>query len=674
MRHSSFFWLLVPFLVAGCSPERPQYASFDDYPVPNSPIEELTYSPKSSIFRVWSPAADSAKLRLYGQGLGGESLRTIAMKWKPDGLWQTEEKGDLGGQFYTFSIYQDGQWMEETPGIFAKAVGVNGKRGAIIRLSETDPAGWENDRKPEFQNLADAIVYEMHWRDFTISETSGLKNRGKFLSLTESGASNTDGLASGIEHLKELGVTHIHILPSYDYSTVDESRPDSAQYNWGYDPLNYNVPEGSYSTNAIDPACRIREFKEMVMACHKAGIRVVLDVVYNHTVDIEGSGFHRTAPGYFHRKREDGTWGDASGCSNETASERPMMRKFMLESVAYWMKEYHIDGFRFDLMGIHDLETMQQIQEMASQIDPNVLIYGEGWAAEAPQYPTEQLAMKANTHRLTGIAAFCDEMRDGLRGPFSDDEQPAFLAAIPGHEQSIRFGIVGCIDHPEVDMSRVNYSDTAWTREPQQMISYVSCHDDMCLVDRLKASIPQLRKVGSKGLSRTQQDLLIRLNKLAQTAVFTSQGIPFLFAGEEVLRDKQGVHNSYNSPDAINAIDWRLKAKNLSVFEYYRSLIAMRKAHKAFRMGSADLVRQAVRFLQTPDCVVAYTIDGSVVNDPWGQIVVVLNANPRPVSVNLPKGNYTVVCRDGRINLNGMGKQKGGKVLVAAQSALILHQ
>lgn len=636
-----------------------EYASYNDYPTPNTSLTEMNYSPAQTDFQLWAPTAEKVELRLYAAGQGGKCLKTVAMKRASDGTWHATLRGDLDGRFYTFNVRKGGKWLGENPGINAHAVGVNGHRAAVIDLKTTDPADWCSDKAPKRNDI---VIYEMHHRDFSISETSGITNKGKFVALTESGTKSPAGHATGIDHLKELGVTHVHILPSYDYVTVDESRPDVPQYNWGYDPLNYNVPEGSYSTNAADPKARIREFKEMVQALHKNGIKLVLDVVYNHTMDIEGSNFHRTVPGYFHRQRPDGSWANGSGCSNETASEREMMRRYMVESVKYWMTEYHVDGFRFDLMGIHDIETMNAIRHEAEKINPDVLIYGEGWAAEAPQLPQDKLAMKANVHQMPGIAAFSDDIRDALRGPFSDDHQTAFLGGLKGNEESLKFGIVGAIAHPQVDMTKVNYSKEPWTAQPHQMISYVSCHDDMCLVDRLRTSVP--------GLTETD---LVRLDLLAQTAVFTSQGIPFIQAGEEVLRDKKGVHNSYNSPDSINAIDWSRKDSHPEVFAYYKGLIQLRNEHPAFRMLDADLVRKHLEFLPATDCVVAFRLKNHAAGDAWNDIIVVLNGNNVPSEVSVPAGNYELVAHDACLDLNGLGLVTGDKVTVAPRSATIMY-
>ena len=636
-----------------------EYASFADYPTPSGSLTEMNYSPSQTEFQLWAPTAEKVELRIYKAGQGGKAKKTIAMKRASDGTWHAHVKGNLEGSFYTFNVRRDGTWLGENPGINAHAVGVNGHRAAIVDLRTTDPEGWAADKAPKRNDI---VIYEMHHRDFSIDPNSGIEQKGKFVALTERGTHTPAGSATGIDHLKDLGVTHVHILPSYDYVTVDETRPDEPQYNWGYDPLNYNVPEGSYSTNAADPKARIREFKEMVKALHDNGIKLVLDVVYNHTMDIEGSNFHRTVPGYFHRQRPDGSWANGSGCSNETASEREMMRRYMVESVKYWMTEYHVDGFRFDLMGIHDIETMNLIRREAEKLNPDVLIYGEGWAAEAPQLPGEKLAMKANVHRMPGIAAFSDDIRDALRGPFSDDHQTAFLGGLPGNEESIKFGIAGAIAHPQVDMSRVNYSKEAWTAQPHQMISYVSCHDDMCLTDRLRASVP--------GLSEGD---LIRLDLLAQTAVMTSQGIPFILAGEEVLRDKKGVHNSYNSPDDINLIDWSRKDAHPEVYSYYKGLIALRDAHPAFRMLDADLVRQHLEFLPASDCVVAFRLKDHAAGDAWKDIIVVLNGNNTAAETMIPGGNYEVIAHDARIDLNGLGSLTGNVVNVAPRSATILR-
>ena len=615
-------------------------------------FNEVSYSPKATTFSlVTAPEVKKVNV-LISDADNNEAQLVKSMKRVGAGKWQLTVKNDLKGKYYLFGVYNNAQ-PDLTPGVFAKAVGVNGQRGAIIDLKDTDPEGWSEDKRPELRNPVDLVIYEMHHRDFSIDYSSGIKNKGKFLALTEPKA---------IEHLKRLGVNAIHILPSFDYASVDESQPDKPQYNWGYDPLNYNVPEGSYSTNAADPKTRIKEFKQMVQALHKAGIRVILDVVYNHTFNIDGSNFQKTYPGYYFRHRPDGTYSDGSGCGNETASEKPLMREFMVESVKYWVNEYHIDGFRFDLMGVHDIETMNLIRAELDKIDPSIYVYGEGWSAGSCAYPQEKLAMKANARQLNGIGAFSDEMRDALRGPFSDDRKGGFLAGMPNCEESIKFGITGAIDHPQVDMTKVNYSKAAWTNEPSQMIAYVSCHDDMCLTDRLRATVPNI-----------SDDELIRLDLLAQTAVLTSQGVPFLLSGEEMLRDKKGEHNSFRSPDSINRFDWNNLKRYPQVFDYYSKLIALRKAHPAFRMGNAEEVKKNLVFLDAPEGVVAFQLKNNAGGDSWKDIIVVLNANKTERAINVPEGLYTKVLANGKVDENGLGILNGSNVTVAPQSALIIH-
>ena len=607
----------------------------------NFNFNEVDCGPEATTFQIFAPTtAKRVVVRIYNDGIGGRPVKTVKMKLAGD-VWQATVKGNLLGKFYTFDMGKG-----ECPGVFAKAVGVNGQRGAIVNLVKTDPEDWCCDAHPVIKSPVDLVVYEMHHRDFSIARPDA-KYPGKFLALTEPWA---------IDHLKALGVNAVHILPSYDYGSVDETRLNTPQYNWGYDPVNYNVPEGGYSTNPYDPACRILEFKQMVQALHNAGIAVVLDVVYNHTYDIDHSNFQRTYPDYYYRVGSNG-----SGCGNETASEQPMMRKFMIESVKYWINEYHIDGFRFDLMGCHDIETMNEIRKAVDAIDPTIFIYGEGWSAGQCALPTEQLGVKANISKMPCIAAFSDEIRDALRGPFDDDKKSAWLDK--GVEtESLKFGIVGAITHPQVDMSKVNYSKVPWATEPTQMMSYVSCHDDMCLVDRLKASIPDI-----------SDEELIRLDLLAQTAVFTSQGVPFMLSGEELLRSKKGVHNSFESPDSINQLDWKNLQRYPQVFKYYQDLIALRKHHPAFRLGDAHLVRKHLEFLDAPKGVVAFRLKDYAGRDDWRNIVVILNANREQASVSLPKAMYTIVCQNGEINEASTNKLFGRRALVAPQTAMILH-
>lgn len=610
-------------------------------------FNEMSYQQGMTEFRLNAPT--EATLRIYDNGSDTKAAKTVKMKKASNGEWVATVKGNLKGKFYTFDTGNG-----ECPGLFAKAVCVNGDRAAIVDMTDTNPEGWANDVRPNLKSPCDLVIYELHHRDFSIDASSGLVNKGKFLALAEPKA---------IDYLKRLGVNAIHILPSFDFASVDETRLDQPQYNWGYDPKNYNVPEGSYATDPYEPTRRIKEFKTMVMALHKAGIRVILDVVYNHTFNIKNSNFQRISPDYYYRKTADGRYSDGSGCGNETASEKPLMRTYMIESVKYWVNEYHIDGFRFDLMGVHDIETMNQIRHEVNNIDPSIYIYGEGWSAGSCAYPTEKLAMKANAQKLDGIGAFSDEMRDALRGPFSDEHKGGFLAGVSGQEESIKFGIVGAIQHPQVDMTKVNYSKAPWTNSPSQMVSYVSCHDDMCLTDRLRTSIPGINT-----------DELIRLDLLAQTAVFTSQGVPFMLCGEEMLRDKKGVANSFRSPDNINHLDWNNLKKYPEVFDYYSGLIALRKAHPAFRLGNTEAVRQHLEFLSAPSGVVAFRLKNHAGGDAWNNIVVILNANRTPQTISIPMNQYTAVVKDGVVKAEGIGETiNADKVEVSAQRAMIIY-
>jgi len=614
-------------------------------------FDEMVYSPDETEFRLFAPS-DAECYVVVGTD-------SIAMTLGTDSIWRATAQGDRKGDTYQFLVNG-----EPSPGVFAKAVTVNGEKGVVVDLRDSDPEGWESDR-PVRRLPQDIVVYEMHHRDFSVSQPS-TRYPGKFLALTEPWA---------ISHLTDLGVNAVHVLPSYDYGSVDETRLDEPQYNWGYDPVNYNVPEGGYSTDPFDPLCRIREFKQMVQSLHRAGIAVILDVVYNHTYDIGHSNFQRTYPDYYYRKTAGGEYSNGSGCGNETASEKPMMRRFMVESVKYWVNEYHIDGFRFDLMGCHDIETMNEIRRTLDSIDPKIFVYGEGWSAGACALPAEQLGIKANISQMPRIAAFSDELRDALRGPFSDDTKMGWLgrasyddceADMGGLQTSIKYGIAGCVAHPQVDQSLVNYAKDAWAAEPTQSIVYVSCHDDMCLTDRLRASIQALS-------SPTGDESLIRLDLLAQTAVFTSQGVPFMLSGEELLRTKHGVHNSYESPDSINQLDWSNKERYPEVFAYYKGLIALRRHHPAFRLGSADLVRRHLEFLPSDDTVVAFRLKDNAGGDAWRDIIVVLNPAVTASAVTIPDGTYTAVCHDGVISEEGLGTVSGPTVTVAPQSALILH-
>lgn len=635
---------------------------YDSWPTYRGDDLELRVDNSGTYFTLWSPKAQEAKVLIYNTDRNTPAVDTLTMTQSDSGTWRASVPEKLYGKFYTFAVTVDGKQLAETPGIWAKAVGTNGHRAAIVDLDATDPEGWNDDRGPAIDNITDAVLYEMHHRDFSMHPTSGIVHKGKFIALTEPGTTGPEGVATGIDHLKELGVTHVHILPSYDYNSVDESQLPSNQYNWGYDPYNYNAPEGSYSTDPANPSTRIREMKEMVKALHDAGIGVVMDVVYNHTANNDDSNFSLTAPGYFYRHRPDGTYSDASGCGNETASDRQMMSDFIVNSVKYWADEYHIDGFRFDLMAIHDIETMNRVAAELKKINPSIFVYGEGWTAGDSPLPADRRALKENVDKMKGIAVFSDDIRDAIKGHYSNAADRGFATGKPGNEETVKIGIVAATAHPQVDYSKGNNSKFPYAGAPTEIINYVSCHDDLTLTDKLAKSMP-----GSTEAERQ------RAARLAQTIVFTSQGTPFIFAGEEVFRDKKGVHNSYKSPDSINAIDWTLKSRNAAQFEYYRNLIALRKAHPAFRMTTAENIARNIVFdkVTTPN-IISYSIRNNANGDEWKEIKIVFNGSDTPFAAKIPRGDWTVIARDGELNPEGLGSSSGGTVMVEPVSALIL--
>jgi pullulanase len=615
-------WLIIPFMTKA---QNNQYASYPEY---TGGDLGLHYAPEKSSFRIWAPTATKAQLLFYNDGIAGTVTQTIEMQKGEAGTWVTSVKKDLKGLFYVFRVQVDNKWLKEVPDPYAKSVGVNGKRAMVVDLDDTDPVDWLKDRSPVLANPTDAIIYELHVRDASISGNSGIKNKGKFLGLTEPGTKSPDGFSTGLDHLKDLGVTHIHLLPFYDFYSIDEAKPAKLQYNWGYDPLNYNAPEGSYSTNANDGVTRIRELKELVKTFHQNGLSVVMDVVYNHTMLTEDSYFNQLVPGYYYRQATDGKFSNATACGNETASERPMMRKFMLESLRYWVKEYHVDGFRFDLMGVHDIATMNLIARELRKIKPDILLYGEGWTAGASPLPDSLRALKKYAYKLDNIAVFSDDIRDGIKGSVFRHEENGFASGRPGMEESIKFGIVASVKHPQVDYTKVNYSNAPYANKPSSTISYAECHDNHVLWDKLAISAKNATEYERK-----------EMHKLALSIVLTSQGISFLHAGTEFLRSKKGHENSFNAGDSINAIDWSLKTKNKEVFEYVKSLIKMRKEHPAFRMKTAEEIVNNIHFMDSlPNGVIGYKINGKAVGDSWKEIAVFFNGTseiqylPFPIS------------------------------------------
>ncbi len=614
-----------------------QIKEFANYPVYQGDDLGLRYTPQSSAFRIWSPVAEQAQLLLYKEGSGGEAYKKISLEKGPQGTWATTIPGDLKGEFYAFRVMINKIWLNAVPDPYAKSVGVNGRRAMVVDLDETDPPGWDADRGPELTSQTDAIVYELHVRDASIAANSGIRNKGKYLGLAEEGTTNEAGMSTGLDHIKELGVTHVHFLPFYDYLSVDETKLETAQYNWGYEPLNYDVPEGSYATDPYDGKTRIKELKQIIHAFHRNGLGVVMDVVYNHTMLTEDSYFNQLVPGYYYRQTAEGKFSDATACGNETASERPMMRKFMIESLKYWVKEYHIDGFRFDLMGVHDIETMNIIAAELRKIRPGILLYGEGWTAKESPLPEEKRALKRFAYKLDNIAVFSDDLRDGLKGSVFVNSEKGFVSGRQGMEESIKFGVVAACRHPQVNYAKINYSNAPYANDPTNTVTYAECHDNHVLWDKLALS--------ASGAGEKERK---EMYKLALGIVLTSQGISFLHAGSEFLRTKNGNENSYNAGDVTNAIDWSLKTKNKDVFDYVKALIQLRKAHPAFRLRTGREVAEYIHFTDVPVGVVAYTIDGKVVGDHWKRIMVIYNSQPRKAKLSLPAGNWQLLSLPGQ--------------------------
>ncbi|MCG6187320.1 type I pullulanase [Maribellus maritimus] len=635
------------------------HIDFSVYPFYEKDDLGVFWTPEKTLVKIWAPTAKIVEFRLYKDGTTGEPFHKTQLQAGSNGTWSTVLLGDYDGKFYTFRI-NDGEWLEETPDIYARCVGINGLRGMIYNPKKTNPENWENDSSPKLPHYTDAVIYETHVRDFSIAENSGIQSKGKFLGFTEEDTKTTEGIATGLSHLKELGITHVHLLPVYDFFTVDEEKP-LEKYNWGYDPLHYNALEGSYSSNPSDGTVRIKEFKKLVQALHTNGIGVVLDVVYNHTYFAKESVFNQTVPGYFYRQKPDGTFSNASGCGNEIASERKMVRKYIIDSLKYWAQEFHIDGFRFDLMGIYDLDTMNEIQQELKKINQGIILYGEGWAADQSPMPEELRAVKFNTPKLPGIASFNDDFRDAIKGNHGNKKSKGFVSGLDLREESIKFGIVGATYHPQIVYDYVEPSRRAWATDPKQCINYASCHDNYTLWDKLKLSQP-----------KASDEELRKMVKLTGALVLTSQGIPFLHSGIEFARSKGGSGNSYKSPDAINQIDWDKKAEYLEVFEYFQNLIQLRKNHPAFRIPSAEQVRKSLTFFsEYHPGTIAYSIDGKLVGDSWEKIVLLFNGTKTERRVQLPQGKFEIIANWYSINENGLGEVEN-EVMVEGISFMLL--
>jgi len=619
----------------------------------------VTYSPSSSSFRVWAPTAEHVMLVTYPTGHDSEG-EYHPMQKSVQGTWYLELPGDLHGVYYNYLVTIDGISAEAVDP-YAKACGVNGMRGMVVDLERTNPEGWHELRTAPLQHFTDAIIYELHVRDFTIDQNSGVTNKGKYLGLTEQGTYSTQKLATGLYHLKELGVTHVQLMPVFDFFTVDETKTTNPDYNWGYDPHNFSVPEGSYATDPYNGAVRIRELKQMIKALKEQGLRVIMDVVYNHTYLNHNSHLNIIVPGYYYRQDPHGNFHNGSGCGNELATERFMVRKMIVDSVCYWAKEYKIDGFRFDLMGLFDLATINEIRSRLNEIDPGIIMFGEGWVGGHSPLPDHVKAIKGNVRQLPGTGVFNDDFRDAIKGHVFFHEQPGFVNGATGMEESIKCGVVAATDHDQLDYSQVLYSHFAWAAEPAQSINYNSSHDNLTLWDKLQKTNPG-----------ESQENLIAMHKLALALVLTSQGIPFLHSGSEFLRTKYGNHNSYNAGDRVNKIDWSRKARYFHVFRYVQGLILLRKTHPAFRMRTAEAIRDKLRFLPMPaGRMVGYTITDAE-HDPWRQIVVIFNANPVPQTIALPESNWVVVVNKEQAGILPLEAINVPYVTVPALAAYVL--
>ena len=615
-----------------------------------------TWTKEKTSFRLWAPTAIGVKVNLYQSGTPGEKdrIEQVPMRLDVNGTWVAEKKGDLNGVYYTYEVAVD-ETIHEACDPYARTTGVNGLRAMVIDLKSTDPQGWDNDRDPHAgQNITDAILYELHVRDLSSDKSSGIRNTGKFLGLIESGTKNTNGDPTGLDHMKALGITHLHLLPAFDYGFLDESRLDEPQFNWGYDPVNFNVPEGSYSSDPYHGEVRVKEMKQMVKGLHDNGISVVMDVVYNHVYDAGSFCFNLCVPKYFSRTDKWGHYANGSCCGNDTASERSMVKKYIVDSVKYWADEYHIDGFRFDLVGLIDTETLNAIIQQVHRDHPNVIFYGEGWSMNTKlTKPGYALATQLNSTLVPEFSFFSDTLRDLIRGSVFDDNLPGFAAGAPGLEQSLKQCFLG---------------QPSWCKIPTQTVNYASCHDNMALFDRITQSTPN-----------STREQRIRMNRFAAAIYMTCQGVPFLQAGEEMLRSKplpNGTFdsNSYRSPDSVNSIKWDDLAapEYRDTLAYYQGLIAFRKAHSALRLTTAEEVaRNVVPISGLDSNVLAFHINGGVGGEEAQGLYVIFNANPTFKKVPLPAGKWNVNIDHQRAGISTLATAQT-KVNVAPFSAMVL--
>lgn len=635
-----------------------------DYEVYTGNDLGAVYSLKMTRFKVWAPEAESVKLNLYKQGEGDNLIEQHIMKKSANGTYVFEKQGDCNGIYYTYTVVNHGE-EQEAVDPYTKAAGVNGQRGMVINLAKTNPQGFEMDGYRNPEHITDAIIYEGSVRDFTMDESSGVFHNGKFLGLTEANTTNHFGEATALDYISGLGVTHVQILPAFDFETVDEKN-QKAQYNWGYDLDNYNVPEGSYAVSPYDGAVRIQEMKQMVLALHSRGIGVIMDVVFNHTYRRDDSNLQKIVPGYYYRSDETG-YTNGSGCGNEVASDRPMVQKLIVDSLIYWAKEYHIDGFRFDLMGVLDIDTMNVIAERLNEIRSDIYLYGEGWNGGPSSLAEEKRAFKASAKKMPGIGMFNDDIRDTIKGSVFYDDHLGFVNGGTHLENALRYGITGAVAHPQVDYDA--YGSKPWAKEPGQSINYVSCHDNYTLWDKLSVSCPEASEEKKKAM-----------NRLCAAIVFTSQGVPFIQAGEEFLRskplpEKKGfAENSYNMPDAVNSIKWDNIHEYPDMIAYYKGLMALRKAHPVFRMQSEAEMTQNLCFLSdTPENVVAYLLKGKGADDTPENILVIFNGNDEEILYNLPEGKWKILVDDKTAGADGK-KIISAKADVEPLSALVLEK
>lgn len=624
-----------------------------------------SYSKKATTFKVWSPNAASVRVNIFEHGNDNEgdagSIMSRAMTLdKTTGVWSVTINGDLLNKYYTYSVTH-GKTTKETADVYAKACGVNGQRSMVVDLSTTNPDGWENDKHVLVQNQTDASVWEISVADFSSSESSGVSeaNRGKYLAFTEEGTTvnGVQGASSTcVDYLKKLGVKYVQIMPFYDFGSVDESKNIMDQYNWGYDPVNYNCPEGSYSTNPKKGEVRIKECKQMIQALHNAGIGVIMDVVYNHTYTSD-SWFQRTVPNYYYRMNNDGTFSNGSGCSNDTASEHLMFRKYMIDSVTYWASEYHIDGFRFDLMGLHDVTTMNSIRTALDNLyadgsGSQILMYGEAWDMATNCDEGTVLASQKNLKQLSDrIGAFDDTIRDAIKGSTGGTDS-AFVQE-GSRRANLKTGIAGQSD-----------TTTGWANVPSQCVTYASCHDNLCLYDKLVGSV-----YGADGKYRRRYEDLVAMNKLSAAIVITSQGIPFSFGGEEFCRSKDGDENSYASSRKENMLDWENVDLYSDVIEYYRGLYKIRDAFAAFSDSTAATANRLTYLSDVPKGVTGYTINNTE-SGKWSQMCVIFNGSDSAQNVTA-KGDWVVLADNKTAGLRNI-KNVTNSVKVEAHSAVIM--